>query len=325
MNNNPREHHYVPKVYLKNFAYSENGDIYQLRIKFEYKTKIKQSNISAICYKIDINTIQTEDLLIRRDLEDKYFIEKNGFAYENKDFKEILDKIVRAETLTQTEAKKILNYLINIKDRNPINREILNKEWLKKEYDNRLTKAEILLELVDIKEDNGNTKAKDILNWLRVKGDKFLEDDKNISDIHVEYLWSTHLDEHDQSKIDAITKLLRHKFILYKTTNDYPFVISDNPIFAMKFPDKVAHIDYNSFDFIGFPLNAESMLVLRRDEIEDSDLIFKRIVVYNAQKEFVDNVNAAAITTCKEFIYSNRKDMLERLNDKYSCIFQTKK
>ncbi len=215
MNKKPSNQHFVPKVYLKNFAYNEDGDIYLLRIKFNYLTKVKLTNISAICYQKDIYTIQTEDLLERRKLSDNFVLEKEGFKYEQTDFKEKLDKIVQGDVLTMREARVFLNYLINIKERNPISRDIIvNKKWLKKELEDRLTKAESLLEFSTIEEEDGYNKAKNVLAYLRIEGNKFIEDDKSVLDIHREHLLSSHLGLEDKNKTITIDKLLKYKFII---------------------------------------------------------------------------------------------------------------
>ncbi len=90
----------------------------------------------------------------------------------------------------------------------------------------------------------------------------------------------------------------------------------------MTLPDQIAHISYDAFDFIGFPLNSESMLILRKDQMEDSISDYKSIIFLNVEKRVVDTMNRAAITNCKEYIYSNREDTLKGLNEKYSSFFR---
>lgn len=321
MKNSPAKQHFVPKVYLKNFACNQNGEIYRLKIKsIDGFNKIRTTNISSICYKIDFYTIETTDLLTRRNLNDNYVLEKKGFEYENEGFKKKLDKAVKGNSFTTSEAYDFLSYLINIKDRNPRTRELISQKWLKEDLNNRLNNAESLLAFNSVGCTYAYDESKEFLVWLRVEALKFIEDEKNFSDIHRDALLDSYLGREDKHKINTIKKLLRHQFIVYKTTSDYPFVMSDNPIFAMKFPNQIEHIEYDSFDFLGFPLNSESMLVLRRDKVDAYDLIFKPIICVNAEKEFVDKVNEAAIINCIEYIFSNRKDMLERLKNKFSHI-----
>ncbi len=65
--------HYIPEVFLDNFSFIEEGDLYYLRIKpTNFKRKIRPINISGVCYEKDIYTFACELYMQVHSIGDKH-------------------------------------------------------------------------------------------------------------------------------------------------------------------------------------------------------------------------------------------------------------
>ncbi len=162
MNPKPKKQHFVPKVYLKEFAHNKKtGDIYRLDIKSKYKNVFpKLSNISRICIEPDCYTIETQELLERYEIRDPYFIERNVFDYENSFISKIIKKVTRKRQINLRDARKLIATIISIKRRNKafrVNfhddktiREIKNNQILSLRISEEKNKSQFLVKGVDI-------------------------------------------------------------------------------------------------------------------------------------------------------------------------------
>lgn len=310
---NPKKQHFVPKVYLKRFAFNRTGEIYALKIKSKYPNiKVKKVNISQICYSPDLYTIKTTDVFKGEEFVDNYILEKELFDYEETFLNEVLNKLELRQNINSVDSERLIVTLINFKHRNRLVFDILKNKGVLKFFLGR--------ELERIKRKNekfekkyGKENVESLMKLIEIASLKRMENEGYISDIinhSLEQLTKGKLNNHNW----LIKQMARSKIFVYCTSPDYPFITSDNPGFSVDQNEAVHNMNYYNAIAMGFPISPTRLLVIRPDELDPYTPIIKEVKYINANKEFVHLSNQATINTSIESIYSGNKDILLSIN-----------
>lgn len=306
---NPINQHIVPEVLLKNFSFNKEGFLFRANIKSIFPgVHPKKVNVSGICYQPDYFTIETSRLLEKYDLEDKYFIEKEAFDYENNLLQKSINKVIERQPLNIKIARSFLNALLSIKRRNQSFRTGFNSENFKGLANNHIEKLKLWDEHLAI------LVEKELKNRLESDGDKLL------FDIYREGFIMQTLGiplESDERILNNLSKL---EFFIYETTLENPFIINDNPGCTIQKDETVMNTGLFDFHTFMFPLAPEYMLMILSNKKESFSTRYKGIKKVNyriASKEIVEFCNKAAVVNCIQNIFSNNESVLKNLIEKY--------
>ena len=114
---------------MKRFAFNNDGDLYNIRIKPLYKkSRAKPTNSAKVCYIPNKYRFENPLELNHKLLFDVNYVERNAFKCENWELRKIFDDIDHGRRLFQSEARKLLKILFSIKRRNPKYSEKFNVE-----------------------------------------------------------------------------------------------------------------------------------------------------------------------------------------------------
>jgi hypothetical protein len=304
--NNPKNHHYVPQVYLQRFAINQVGDIYRHVINTKFDSKPKLVNKSSICFEKNMYKYKNIEHIAANEIDDVNYIEKNTFVYENNELSLLFDKIDHRKKLFKSEYVRLLQIILNIKKRNPF----LRKEYLNSERDNEImeSKTEDLtkkllaygLEAEEVKTILNNAKSnllvelknedyrKDMYrNSILAKEDMIINNNKEV----VEYLesWNTKV---------------------FQTTAMNPFITSDNPGFTIKDSNKVFNTNLKFVDSFVFPISPRSILFLSKNNNIDKRLLYREIDYKQANKDLVLFFNSGTYMTSMKIIISGSNNQL---------------
>lgn len=302
---NPYKQHFLPESYIQNFSFNSEGDVYGLKIKSPYPNKrIKTWNKSQICYKPHIYTIKSND-----KIDDKYFIEKEKFDYENSFLKAITSKIENKVKITFEEKRELVKMILSIKHRN------------KKMYD--LFKSEKNIQgMVRASTDqinswmpkNTDKDSEDkILKFKNYIIEKIEDDARNpdkISDM-ANLSMVQFVDENNPHFSSIIDSLLLKKFIVLHAAQGWPFISSDNPGFTVHHGSRISDMHFGSADYFFFPISTSSTLIIDVKQ-KDSHKMDSRLEHQMVDSKRVNQINEATIENCIELIFSNKREVLSR-------------
>jgi len=144
---------------------------------------------------------------------------------------------------------------------------------------------------------------KDFLSDLFLEG--FLDESEN-----------KHLVDH------LVESLSAKKFFVFKTTSENSFITNDNPGCSMIKGDKIRNTSFNNnWEAFLIPIDPLSLLVVLENEEEKDISVFKDIHYRKANLDFVELTNKASVANCNEAIFSDNKELLNRLNENYHEYF----
>src|ERR1700744_940439 len=121
--NQPKDHHYVPVCYLKNFC-DESGKLASLNLanlKKGYSTPIKHFYPKQICYVKNYYEITQE---LRHEFSslvdyDDLFVESEVLNGIESHYPRLFDQIIRNRFLLPDDANMMADFMIQLKLRNP--------------------------------------------------------------------------------------------------------------------------------------------------------------------------------------------------------------
>lgn len=318
----PRKQHIVPKSYLKKFSISGKPDtVYCVKIKQQYpNVSIKSSHVSSICYIKDFYTIETQELLDQYSIDDKYFIEKQAFLYEN-ELNGYIEKIRLKKQLNSVEAEKFIGIILNIKKRNlamasiyfkeSIINESLDKQFFKLRNSAYRYKDKFKEIGVDIENVINNTEliAKERYKCQSYRQDLYREG-------FLEELFK------GQANRNLIKHLSNQKFYVFTTTQDYPFITNDNPGSTLTKEEVVVNTGFGNWAAFSFPLSPEMLFMVMEGNFDFHAYgIIKNIHFRKVDAVFVDFANKACVFNANEMIIANNIGMLQDMMARYRHIF----
>lgn len=292
---NPRKHHYVPQVYLKNFAKKKDHS-WMVYVRDKELENCYNADIKSIAMEKDYNTVLK--------LEDKYYWEhfystgiellmskvltstiincncafiKNESLILNKRLKYDLGKILITQLL---RTKKARNHQLEIS--NKVVPSVIN--FLKVQLVNKLT-----------------LEQEEILNSFELTEDLFKDIDLKIIN--------------DEKRVNKFVNILMDKvWIIYKNINyqQLPFITSDNPVVMYNINNKSTSSKVNGiakrYTIIYYPLSSQLLL-----SIYDHGLFWGELNKYDNKileldikkdSKFINNINLLQYKQCIRQVYS---------------------
>lgn len=302
----PTNHHFVPKVYLKEFANSQK----QIFQRSKERNHIASKNISQICYKPNYFKLHQKGNLFLSKIKDQNHIEKNVFRKQENLYLKLLKKLTFSSlllpNLSKSEVTLLLETLITIKRRNPIYRKQVIQDFKEHVTSEQFRKdAEIGFE-ISKKIDNIDPIAY-FENYVR---EVTTNEDKH-SDIYLQGF----VDTENKTVSNVAKTLMNYKIFVYHAPEGSEFITSDNPGFTM-LPDGTLY-SYGAFGlqftFI-FPLTPKCCLFITHGQLEIDRYSFKKdIHIAKADKNFVNEVNQATYLLAIDKVFSYSKNTLLNL------------
>lgn len=301
--NNPRNHHFIPQVYLKEFSNSEKK-LFQL--KKGYK-KISNKSVAQICYEADYFKVNSKDILSFHKLEDQYHIEKNIFKKQENAYPKLLRKItfpsLESFLLKKSDVLFFLEILITIKRRNPIYRnQIIN--LYKKHVASEQFKKDLEI-VIDISKRVDNI---DSVEYLK----KYVEEAETNSVKQSDMYLQGFLDESNKTAKNAAEILLQYKLFIYHAPYGFEFLTSDNPGFTLSHENQLLSFGgfRGTFKFI-FPLTPKCCLLISSKEIDPKYLLLtKEIQTIYTDVNTVNAINRNTYIIALKKVFSYTKNSL---------------
>lgn len=118
----PKQHHYVPRVYLKNFCVEDR--LYALdvsKVQKGYREAPKLRTTKQVCYFDDYYTITEamESLLFRLDMYDSLHVERKVFERLENNYGKIMGCVFAEQSLDFQQALDLTDFILQLKLRNP--------------------------------------------------------------------------------------------------------------------------------------------------------------------------------------------------------------
>lgn len=303
------DQHYVPQVYLKRFAISKTGDLFTIPLKdMEIRNiKPKQYNCSAICYRKDIYKIEDISQLHSMGINDENYIEFKHFSYEKNELKSLFDKIEFKRRLTKSEAIRVVDIILSIKNRNPYFQAYFSQENLLPILNLELNKMKSEIpEDIKSKIENVDHFFKLIRDALTAK----FESAEARKDLHLYNLINSN--QFDK-KTTLIENLSLCKWIILETDYNLSFNTSDNPGFSIKFNgnrNEYYNLDLLITNYFVFPISPICLLIMNLHEKDSIYDIYKSLTYTKATFKDLMLFNLGTSTLANNIIIGNSADNL---------------
>jgi hypothetical protein len=285
----PKDHHYVPKVYLREFSNSQQ----QLFQVLKGKQKISIKSVSQVCYLSNYFKLHSLGSSLTYGIKDHHHIEKNVFRKQENNYPKLVKKVTFPSftkcMLKTSEAFLLLETLMMIKRRNPTYRAYIiqsYKEYIRSEKFRK--DAEPGLEIA--KRIDKIDPVAYFENFIKIA----TTDDHTQSDFYLQGF----LDKENKIVQTSAQALMRYKVYIFHAPFGSEFLTSDNPGFSTM-PDGSLYL-FGGFGgpfTFTFPLTPKCCLYISYLQAEDNYLsLEKNIHVIHTDRHFVDTVNEG---TCK--------------------------
>lgn len=307
MSNPPKDHHYVPKCYLKPFTNFQK-EFWKKRM--DYK-KISITNPTKVCYELNTNRFRFNETLENNNIIDEYYVETHAFKYQENNYERIIGSLLKYQEtpkiIDKLQYQLFLETLLTIKRRNPSSRKALIDVFMEgyKTEEGRQKLLQLFSEETGITEIDPITKKK-IEQFIIPRS-------QNLDYLHDMYL-SAFVTQDEYTTIRDVTNdlYLRKQYILF-TPIGQQFITSDNPGFI-----KTGKIIISLGGFGGeyefyFPLSPSYCLYINSSDLEMKNTMEKAIYYKWIDKERVGMINNATKSICMNLIFGYTKEILEAL------------
>jgi len=310
-----QKQHYVPEVYLKQFA-DKFGYFYKANIehviKFKKKT-VKAVNTGQVCYMPDYYDVAEGDLASVPRVGDSKYLETHGFPYET-NLNNCLEVFKRRKNyILKNELSILIEAYLSIKQRNRYIREkfLGNRTMMEKLLDNALQDT-LTHPFVNyyVKERNF-----DINSFYKNFKLEHLNNPRREELAHKELLMTSAL-RISSAKQEASNNILCFEFYVLEADEKDFFLVTDNPGFTLKEIDSKFHTlntDFKDFHLIVVPLNSKQTLIIDGKVRNPKYLInpLRRIEYVNASSKLVWEINRGLVFVinsdifCENEVYLN--------------------
>lgn len=300
---NPIRQHHVPQLYLRNFAIKEKNS-YMINVLRKGQGK---------CFKVNVEDIAVErNFYTVNSLEDKYVWEKYYATEIEPKMKVILDSIIsRCESAVLSKEAKIIN-----ENEKVLMSMILVFQMLRskncREYEEKLYKdlvPEVIYKAKDRFSESMTGELDEIIK-------RVIEDEDTFKAIACSV--ST-----DFERITKFASLMYSKtWLFYQLDETKEFITSDNPVMFLNArtlevtPFKNGLLDDDTV--ISFPISAKILLVMYSGNkyfgVMNSWDCQKYRLSGNKEGKFVDLHNKLQYEQCNQFVMSNEKNVLNKLD-----------
>jgi Protein of unknown function (DUF4238) len=299
----PKNHHYVPKCYLKEFANSQ-ANFYQI---LKGKDNIVIKNISQVCYLPNFYKLNPGENLSFTDIKDLNHIEKNYFKKQENIYSKLLKKIsypsIDSLTINKSELLYFLEILMTIKRRNPFYKSFLVNNYI--EYLNSKEFQDSTKEIIEISKQIDKI---DPTEYLKNYPTMIANNESKQSDAYLQIF----LDEENKSAIKAAELVINYKVFILSAPFGSEFLTSDNPGFTItKFDNNISKFGGFGIPFkFYFPLTPKICLHIDNDYIDDPYVIKKALKFQYINSKIVGQINQQTFISANKKVFSYSKDLL---------------
>ncbi|TXH24308.1 MAG: DUF4238 domain-containing protein [Cyclobacteriaceae bacterium] len=306
------KHHYVPKIYLRQFTKKLDGHFFGAGPKPDLLRTIKNRHIEEVCYLDNFYTLNKSESLKRYSLEDKNYIEKNAFNYEKSKIRQVFNKFKNKNVnLTRSYHEQLIDIYISIKMRNVfIRKSYLDTGIMNQTLDREVANFRVMKSWIEsVSGENYDTlmnRAKETL--------------LNDTELHEEFQKQSILETLRGTNVavnSAKDKIQKLKLYILEPldSKDY-FLTSDNPGFTI-LGNKVYNTNFGKFDGIGFPINSKQLIWLSGKSDQSRLDILTRINYRKLTTKEVDRLNFCTTFNSYKYIYSESKKYLTDYVERY--------
>lgn len=282
---NPKNQHFIPRVYLKYFKINPNSNqnecVYILDTLNIYDKKPKSKPLNSDYFKSEeyYNSIDFEN--------DEYALEQALSKVETT-YPALLTAINQKEQLSEKQKNDLLLFIMIAKLRSPI--------WRGDGYKHKKKLETFVLSFYENEQEPPN--------------DEFLKENhlKKLTDF--------------ETMFNMSLNLCVKKWFIYETDINYPFITSDNPGMSInlnntiKTPCPYWYIEHDTVLF--FPLSATLCVVMgpfQTNTPANVNLLNDTLTYEIAKKELVDRINF--------YTYCTRNKLL--ISNSFTCLSELKK
>jgi hypothetical protein len=307
-----QRHHYVPKIYLRQFTKELKGHFFSAGPKPDLLRTIKNRHISEICYLDNFYTLNKSETLQRYSIEDRNFIEKNAFNYEKYRIRQVINKFKnRNVNLSKSYHEQLIDIYLSIKMRNIFIRNqhqdtALINQTLDKEVESFKVMKNWIESVSGESYENIMTKVRDSLS-----NDKVLHEEFQKQSI-IETLRGT-----NEAVNQAKRKIQKLKIYLFEplSNKDY-FITSDNPGFTL-IGNKVFNTNFGEFDSIGFPINSKQTVMFIGLSSQSDLEVVRQIHYRKLTSKDMDKFNNCTTFNAVQYVYCESKKYLTEYVDRF--------
>lgn len=307
MNNQPKNHHYVPKCYLNLFTNTQN----KFWKRRNDNGSFSETNPSKVCYEADANRFRTKQTLFYNNLEDEYYVEKHSFKHQENNYGKLITSVTKFQNepkvIEKSKYRLFLETLITVKRRNPFSK----NEILQRFKESYKTEDGIRNFFNFFAQETG---VKDFTPEIEVFIKNYLNtESQDIDRLHDMYL-SAFVNKSDYTTISQITDDLYalKQYILFAPIDQH-FITSDNPGF-LKVNGQAINLSGfgGDFEFI-FPLSPLTCLYLKSNDFEPLNSIQKTVYNIIVDKAQVKAINNDTKLISSKYVLAYSKRTLETL------------
>lgn len=255
----PKQHHYVPKVYLKSFA-DEAGNLFAYNKLYR---SCKKTNISNVCYALNYFTVSKEETQLIHKVEDINYIEKEVFRKQENAYRQLLHTIIDppyTHEIAVGQAAQFMEVLINIKRRNPSMKQSLFLQIT--EY---INSAEFQQHVAPAIEISRKIDTIDPEEYIRNYIATTTKDKDKLKDMYL----ARFLQASSETVTAIINTLLQFKWHIILAPVGSVFYTSDNPGFTFTGDNTLLNAGGLSESFVHvFPLTPTDCLMIGSSEID---------------------------------------------------------
>lgn len=301
----PTNHHFVPEVYLKEFANSQK-QLFSLRKKFP---KVTVKTVAQVCYKPNYFKLHSKDNLTLYNIKDHYHIEKSVFKKHENSYPKLVKKVtqpsISATNISKSELALFFEILITIKKRNPTYRERVISDYKNYVTSEQFRKdAEVGIELA---------KTIDTIDPVEYFENYIKEastDENKQSDMYLRRF----LAKQNENTQDVINTFLEHKIYMYHAPFGIQFITSDNPGFTLLPNGELLYFGGLGLDFkFLFPLTPKCCLFITHGDrdTENRYLLDKTINLIHTDKATVAMINNCTYNVAIEKVFAYGSGILD--------------
>lgn len=280
--NDPKNHHYIPQAYLRNFSTERNGEYY-VYVRYK-KEKFHETNIRNICSENYFYTIPNE-IGPNKNLIEKFYADNIDNSYTE------ISKLItddNIKSITDEQRKKILFGIINLYFRTPRFLRYFEQhitELSSKFDDYNLGKTErhkvnFFGKIIDFQKID----HKDFSSKLKEKG-KIL-----------------FLSQHIKLTYDLVEFKLNDGIGIAKIEGNSEFITSDNPVTIRNAKGNLENI-FDTDNIINLPINKKHLITITPKQEKSLKGKFLRI---SASSDYVTGMNNAIESKCDKWIIGSK-------------------
>ncbi|MGJ1485993.1 DUF4238 domain-containing protein [Sphingobacterium multivorum] len=305
---NPINHHYVPRVYLKQFA-NNDSRFYQLCKQYR---GISEKHVSQVCYVKDYFKILMEESKLFKGIIDDYYVEKNAFILQENSLPALISLITQEREslfeIDQSQLEILIGTLVTIKRRNPSVRDALTRA-VRKEVSQGIFERhfEPYMELA------WRIDKVDPMIFINKIKEEFINEPLHAEDLYV----NSFIEKRSTIVQDVTNVLLASKIHVFHAPRGHVFFTSDNPGFIRNGNEIVNFEGLGDPFLFVFPITSKACIII--DSRYPSNHFGNQITIIPIEGtvEQINFINSGTCRIANKKIFSSDKDYLEKFEKRF--------